>query len=189
MKNVTCWFQGNGGLIQFGWKPRDLAEVCCEDIQVIHDLSRFKGAKNCAVISAADLIVESDKSKAHLYTIEDLTLKNIRIEGKCMCPMRIFVQSKVRKIKILGFTVETWDHSGDHCALQNFGKSDELTQHFKQLDGVFLELADVSVGGEPLTGGNAASLLRFDSVFEGNWSIAHRDSRAVDSGGQSCCVL
>ena len=28
------WFQGNGGLVQFGWKPRNLARVLCEKIQV-----------------------------------------------------------------------------------------------------------------------------------------------------------
>ena len=31
VRNITTWFQGNGGLIQFGWKPRNLAQITCEE--------------------------------------------------------------------------------------------------------------------------------------------------------------
>ena len=38
-RQLSCsgWFQGNGGLVQFGWKPRNLKGVLCERIQVISD--------------------------------------------------------------------------------------------------------------------------------------------------------
>eukprot|EP00913_Durusdinium_trenchii_P025218 g23674.t1 len=126
VRNITCWFQGNGGLVQFGWKPRNLARVLCEKIQVIHDLSRFRGASNCAIICGADLIVDSDKHEAHHYTIEDLTLRDIQVEGRCMCPIRIVVQSKIQKIKIENLFVEMWDGSEDQCTLRNFDKNLQL---------------------------------------------------------------
>ncbi|CAK9022051.1 6-glucan-6-glucanohydrolase) (Endodextranase) [Durusdinium trenchii] len=176
VRNITCWFQGNGGLVQFGWKPRNLARVLCEKIQVIHDLSRFRGASNCAIICGADLIVDSDKHEAHHYTIEDLTLRDIQVEGRCMCPIRIVVQSKIQKIKIENLFVEMWDGSEDQCTLRNFDKNLQLlkgnphvTDYFKNIEESFLEILNFRLGKEPVARSNAESLgrLNFDSGLHG----------------------
>eukprot|EP00439_Symbiodinium_sp_Y106_P041677 s3822_g5.t1 len=31
VRKITAWFQGNGGFIQFGWKPRNLTQITCEE--------------------------------------------------------------------------------------------------------------------------------------------------------------
>ena len=48
MRKITAWFQGNGGLIQFGWKPRNLAQITCEErlhmirmIRIVSDLAAW----------------------------------------------------------------------------------------------------------------------------------------------------
>ncbi|CAK9022341.1 unnamed protein product [Durusdinium trenchii] len=193
VRNITCWFQGNGGLVQFGWKPRNLARVLCEKIQVIHDLSRFRGASNCAIICGADLIVDSDKHEAHHYTIEDLTLRDIQVEGRCMCPIRIVVQSKIQKIKIENLFVEMWDGSEDQCTLRNFDKNPHVTDYFKNIEESFLEILNFRLGKEPVARSNAESLgrLNFDPFFTGKWSLipGRRASQLSTSSRGGPCGL
>ncbi|CAE7153856.1 unnamed protein product [Symbiodinium pilosum] len=173
VRNITTWFQGNGGLIQFGWKPRNLAQITCEEVDVIHDLSRYR-EHNCAIICAADLISEHDDEKAHECCIESLTLKDIRVEGKCMCPIRIAVQSQIRKIKIERLWIDQWDGSDDQCGLKDFDKNPRVTQYFEELDRhIFLEILDFRIGSRTVTQANSQALGRmaFDSLFDGKWAL------------------
>ena len=183
VKNITCWFQGNGGVLQFGWKPRNLARVLCDNICVIHDLSCYKGASNCAIICQADLIVDSDKGTAHEYSIEDLNFRDIHVEGRCMCPIRLSLQSKVQNIRIQDFSVEGWDGSGDKCMLKNFGKNQQVTEHFEQMSGgkVFLDIVNFKIGRQMVTFSNATTLGRMevDPIFEGKWSLSTAETGAA----------
>ena len=72
------------------------------------------------------LAAHQTEREAHHYTIEDLTLRDIQVEGRCMCPIRIVVQSKIQKIKIENLFVEMWDGSEDQCTLRNFDKNLQL---------------------------------------------------------------
>lgn len=185
VKNIICWFQGNGGVLQFGWKPRNLARVLCDNICVIHDLSRYKGASNCAIICQADLIIDSDKGTAHEYNIEDLNFRDIRVEGRCMCPIRLSMQSKVQNIRIQDFSVEVWDGSGDKCMLKNFGKNQQVSEHFEQMSGgkVFLDIVNFKIGSQMVTFSNATTVARMevDPIFEGKWSLSTAETGAASS--------
>ena len=87
------------------------------------------------------------------------------MEGRCMCPLRIVVQSKIEKIKIENFSVEMWDESDDHCVLKNFAKNQAVTEHFEELNDTFLEIFNFRLGEQLVMRSNAESLgrLRFDS--------------------------
>ena len=90
-----------------------------------------------------------------------------------MCPIRIFVQSKISKIKIERFHVDQWSGIDDQCDLRDFNKNPEVTQYFKDLQEPFLEITDFKIGSEAVTSANAQSLGRmaFEPVFEGKWSV------------------
>ncbi|CAE7022031.1 unnamed protein product [Symbiodinium sp. KB8] len=171
VRRITAWFQGNGGFIQFGWKPRNLTQITCEEVDVIHDLSRYRHADNCAIVCAADLISDSDKAAAHEFCIESLVLRDIRVEGKCMCPIRIAVQSQIRNIKIERLWIDEWDRSEDRCGLKDFKKNSHVTKYFSDLKEAFLELSDFRIGGEVVTEANAESLGRMtvDPLFHSKW--------------------
>ena len=143
-------------------------------MDVIHDLSRFRQASNCAIICAADLICAGDEATAHEFDIESLTLKDIRVEGKCMCPIRIAVQSQIRKIQIERLWVDQWDGSNDQCCVKDFKKNPRVTQFFHGLKDAFLEICDFRIGDKVITEANAQSLGRiaFDKLFDSKWSLS-----------------
>lgn len=173
VRKITAWFQGNGGFIQFGWKPRNLTQITCEEVDVIHDLSRYRQANNCAIVCAADLITDSDKAAAHEFCIESLVLRDIRVEGKCMCPIRIAVQSQIRNIKIERLWIDEWDRSEDRCGLKDFKKNSHVTKYFSDLEEAFLEISDFRIGGDVVTEANAESLGRMtvDPLFHSKWCL------------------
>ena len=49
--------------------------------------------------------------------------------------------------------VDEWDGTEDKCELKNFGtkldaRNANITQHFQDMQGTFLEIADFRIGGE-----------------------------------------
>ena len=144
-----------------------------QEVDVIHDLSRYRHADNCAIVCAADLISDSDKAAAHEFCIESLVLRDIRVEGKCMCPIRIAVQSQIRNIKIERLWIDEWDRSEDRCGLKDFKKNSHVTKYFSDLKEAFLELSDFRIGGEVVTEANAESLGRMtvDPLFHSKWCL------------------
>ena len=162
--------------------------VCClsckvwdQEVDVIHDLSRYRQANNCAIVCAADLITDSDKAAAHEFCIESLVLRDIRVEGKCMCPIRIAVQSQIRNIKIERLWIDEWDRSEDRCGLKDFKKNSHVTKYFSDLEEAFLEISDFRIGGDVVTEANAESLGRMtvDPLFHSKWCLraSHEHSR------------
>ena len=91
-----------------------------------------------------------------------------------MCPIRIAVQSQIRKIKIERLWIDQWDGSDDQCGLKDFDKNPRVTQYFEELDRhIFLEILDFRIGSRTVTQANSQALGRmaFDSLFDGKWAL------------------
>ena len=110
-KNIQVWKVENGPVIQWGWWPREINNVLVEDIDVIHNRIFWKDQKfNTCLINSSSVwtdmnaINTADPNKL----IQNLTIRNVRSEGKSPCAMRLFAVSDWKNIVIDGLYIDAW---------------------------------------------------------------------------------
>ncbi|GEM_PF-1896091 len=111
-QNVQIWKVENGPVIQWGWAPRDIDNVTLSNVDIIHNRMYWADQKhNACVINSAKAWWDTgaDNTADPSKTISNLSLNNIRSEGKTLCAMRLYALSNWQNININGLTIDELD--------------------------------------------------------------------------------
>jgi hypothetical protein len=115
--DITVWQPPNGGVIQFGWVPREINNVSLSNIDVIHNRFSWDHVHNGGVINSARYwAFESRDDSSTGYgdtsqTVQNITIDNLRVEDKIPYVFRVYAQSNLSNMLIRNLWVESWTNS------------------------------------------------------------------------------
>lgn len=168
IKNTVVWAGENGAVIQFGWESLDLntdplnpSESVVDGVDVIHNRMYWQYPKdNSCIISASkfiDLPVdETEKLEWVSREMHDVTIKNVRSEGKNLCAMRLNTLNIWRNINIENLSIEEWNEMPEYAK-------------YSTLD----EYEDRDLIGNEMNGGQGVAIFNFQV---GNQCVSKWDS-------------
>ncbi|KAK9367922.1 family 49 glycosyl hydrolase [Lipomyces kononenkoae] len=182
--SIVIWKSENGPVFQFGWAPRNIANITVNDIDIIHNRIWWEDLKvNTCLInqapSAADTL--SNNTADTSQTIQDLTFSNIRSEGMNMCFIRIWALSNLYNINVSDMWIESWNgmpyssqQSVFHALYNSAGI--QVIIGVEVPNGEGLGLANYQVSGTSITKAaddwqdTAMGRLNFDENLWDNWN-------------------
>jgi hypothetical protein len=158
IQNCTLWQLGNGAAFQLGWYGKSVSGITVSDIDVIHSEPWWGPGDNSGLLNYA----KAAGSGSRPAEIRDITLRNIRLEGKVLRLVGLTPQAgqRINSIRFTNVNIDSWRH-----ALT----SQERTNYLDGINGGSINgirFEDVTVGGQAVTSANFRTVGRFQSNGE-----------------------
>jgi hypothetical protein len=110
--DVVVWKGENGPVFQWGWAPRDIANVQVQNVDIIHNRMYWQDDKHntCIFNSARHFAdISADNTADSSALIRDMYFSNIRSEGMNLCAMRLYALANWQNIEIRDFSIDAWN--------------------------------------------------------------------------------
>lgn len=185
VKNTVVWKNENGPVFQWGWVGRNIDNVTVENTDIIHSRMYWGGNDNmCVFNSAGDLWNGShEESPSPQWMVQNMTIRNTRVEGNVNCGIRITSLGSMRNVNIDGFYVESWtkqrsdlqrstftvarSHDGKYGNIGDEGKANGLNIH-----NYYVGDTPIGFSSENWQADQRGK-LDFDESLNGKWSLTY----------------
>lgn len=181
VNDVVIWMAENGPVIQWGWAPRTIEDVRVDGVDIIHNRMYLDSHNSCILNSARHYLNPSASTLADPRSlIKDLSLANIRVEGKNLCAMRLYALSSWEGIRVENLWIESWNDldvttQASHFQALTNPAGERVSIGNEVRDGRGLALVNYVVGGEHITKAaqnwraDQLGRLDFDASLWENW--------------------
>jgi hypothetical protein len=181
VNDIVVWKAENGPVIQWGWKPRNIAEVRLNGLDVIHNRMYTDSHNSCIINSARQY---QDPASAGLANpdmrVAGVFLENIRAEGRNLCAMRLYALASWENIHISNLWIQEWNDLDIRAQASKFEalaneKGERVVIGNEVRDGKGLTIENYVVSGERIrkSGDNWRAdhpgRLDFDPSLWDNW--------------------
>ncbi|GAA2233810.1 hypothetical protein GCM10010401_02070 [Rarobacter faecitabidus] len=115
--NTVVWKGPNGPVIQWGWVPRNIANVRVSRTYVIHNQMQWDTINTCVLNSSRHWDFSGDDNRAsRAANIANVTIEDTYVEGAVNCMARIYALSNTSDLTIKGMYVDGWVEPGTRLA-------------------------------------------------------------------------
>jgi hypothetical protein len=178
VENTVIWKNENGPVIQWGWSPRDQANVHVKDTYVIHNKMYWKDVKgNTCVLNAAPSWSDTYAPPNPNRTVKNLFFENIHVEGMTNCAIRLYALANTENVHVKNLQIDRWNELDAWSQQSNFRRlSNTLSIGNESWNSRGLKLENYSVGGVRISKWNdtwfdsAIGRLNFDGELWDSWN-------------------
>jgi hypothetical protein len=181
VNDIVVWKGENGPVIQWGWKPRNIADVHLNGLDVIHN-RMYTDAHNSCIINSAGHYEDpaSDRLADPHSRVSDVFLERIRSEGRNLCAMRLYALSSWENIHIRNLWIQEWNELDVRTQASKFealsdARGEQVVIGNEVRDGRGLTIESYVVGGERIRKSadnwraDRPGRLDFDGSLWDNW--------------------
>jgi hypothetical protein len=178
VENTVIWKNENGPVIQWGWSPRDQANVHVKDTYVIHNKMYWKDVKgNTCVLNAAPSWSDTYAPPNPNRTVKNLFFENIQVEGMTNCAIRLYALANTESVHVKDLAIDSWNELDAWSQQSNFRRlSSSLSIGNESWNSRGLKLENYRVGGVRVSKWNdtwfdsAIGRLNFDGELWDSWN-------------------
>lgn len=110
--NTVVWKFTNGPVVQWGWGPKNIANVHVTNTHVIHNrMHPWDAKRNSCVLNSATSWEDTEATNtANLgQNINGLYFENMTVETPVNCVIRLWPQANTKNIRVKNLIIKAWD--------------------------------------------------------------------------------